>query len=119
MDKFSMVEFLNAASETKIDRIESQIRAAPIEDGDADVMGVDSSSTLLIRGFVAFNALNEPLLSGKIMYLSQYAVVKVSVSVDAANRGGTLVDAPGPAVGQEIESEGSRPLKVGPLKDYR
>jgi hypothetical protein len=30
-----------------------EMRAAPIEDGDADVMGVDSSSTVLIRGFVS------------------------------------------------------------------
>jgi GntR family transcriptional regulator len=118
-DDFSMVEFLNASSETKINRIESQIRAAPIEDGDADVMGVDSSSTLLIRGFTAFNALGEPLLSGKIMYLSQYATVNVSVSVDAAHHGSTLVDAPGMIFGKRIESEGKVPLKVEPLKDYR
>lgn len=119
LDDFSMVEFLNSSSETKINRIETQIRAAPIEDGDADVMGVDSSNTLLIRGFVAFNALDKPLLSGKIMYLSQYAVVKVSVSVDGANRGSTLVDAPGMKFGQRFESEGGSSFKVQPLKDYR
>jgi hypothetical protein len=82
-------------------------------------MGVDSSSTLLIRGFTAFNALGEPLLSGKIMYLSQYATVNVSVSVDAAHHGSTLVDAPGMIFGKRIESEGKVPLKVEPLKDYR
>jgi GntR family transcriptional regulator len=94
LNDFSMVKFLNASHETKIHRIDSQIRAAPIEDGDADVMGVDPSNTCLIRGFVAYNALDEPLLSGKIMYLSQYALVKVSVNVDAAAREISLVDAP-------------------------
>jgi GntR family transcriptional regulator len=119
LNDFSMVAFLNASSDTKIHRIESEIRAAPIENADADVMGVDSSSTLLIRGFVAFNALDQPLLSGKVKYLSQYAVVKLNVSVDAASRGSTLVDAPGMKFGQKMESEYSRPLKVAPLKDYR
>lgn len=119
VEDFSMVEFLNASPETKINRIESQIRAAPIEDGDADVMGVDSSSTLLIRGFVAFNEFDEPLLSGKIMYLAQYAVVKASVSVDAAGCGSTLVDAPGMKFGQGLKPENLRQLKVEPLKNYR
>ncbi len=71
-----------------------EMRAAPIEDGDADVMGADSSSTVLIRGFIAFNAFKEPLLSGKIMYLSPFALVKVSVDVDAVTHGTSLVDAP-------------------------
>jgi GntR family transcriptional regulator len=94
LSDFSLVEFLNASPETKINRIETQIRAAPIEDGDAEVMGVDPSSTVLIRGFVAFNASDEPILSGKIMYLSQYAVIKATVSVESTSLGNSLVDAP-------------------------
>ncbi len=85
---------MNAYYETKIHRIESRIRAAAIEDGDADVRVDDSSSTVLIRGFIAFNAFKEPLLSGKIMYLSQFGLVKVSVDVDAVIYGTSLVDAP-------------------------
>ena len=98
---FSLVEFLNASPATKINRIEAQIRAAPIEDGDSEVMGVDTSSTVLIRGFVAYNAMDQPVLSGKIMYLSQYAVIKATVSVASTSLGNSLVDIPG-----------------GPMEDY-
>ncbi len=95
LSDFSLTEFLNSAPKTKINRIEVQIRAAPIEDGDAEVMCVDSSSTVLIRGFVAFNSMDEPVLSGKIMYLSQYAVVSATVSVESTSLGNSLVDVPG------------------------
>ena len=105
LSDFSLVEFLNCSPGTKINRIEAQIRAAPIEDGDAEVMGVDTSSTVLIRGFVAFNAMEEPVLSGKIMYLSQYAVIKATVSVESTSLGNSLVDAPGGPVKNYPEAE--------------
>jgi GntR family transcriptional regulator len=108
---FSLVEFLNASPATKINKIEAQIRAAPIEDGDAEVMAVDSSSTVLIRGFVAFNAKGEPVLSGKIMYLSQHAVIKASVSAESAGLGNSLVDAPGRPDEDQLETE----CQTGPV----
>jgi GntR family transcriptional regulator len=105
LSNFSLVEYLNRSPGTKINRIEAQIRAAPIEDGDAEVIGVDSSSTVLIRGFVAYNAIDEPVLSGKIMYLSQYAVINATVSVESTSLGNSLVDAPGEPVDEQIEAE--------------
>jgi GntR family transcriptional regulator len=105
LSDFSLVEYLNRSPRTKINRIEAQIRAAPIEDGDAEVMGVDPSSTVLIRGFVAFNAMDEPVLSGKIMYLSQYAVINAIVSVESTSLGNSLVDAPGEPIDDLLETE--------------
>ena len=105
LSDFSLIEFLNCSPGTKINRIEAQIRAAPIEDGDAEVMGVDTSSTVLIRGFVAFNAIEEPVLSGKIMYLSQYAVINATVSVESTSLGNSLVDVPGGPVNDHPEAE--------------
>ena len=126
LSDFSLVEHLNRSPGTKINRIEAQIRAAPIEDGDAEVMGVDPSSTVLIRGFVAFNAMDEPVLSGKIMYLSQYAVINATVSVESTSLGNSLLDAPGEPVEDQNEAEclpdfipGKMPSKqkgVGPKK---
>ena len=75
------------------------------EDGDAEVVGVDSSSTVLIRGFVACNSMEEPVLSGKIMYLSQYAVINATVSVESTSLGNSLVDAPGGLIGGYHEAE--------------
>jgi GntR family transcriptional regulator len=117
LSDFSLVEFLNGSSGTKINRIEAQIRAAPIEDGDAEVMGVDPSSTVLIRGFVAFNAIDEPVLSGKIMYLSQYAVIKATVSVESTSLGNSLVDAPGGPVDDHLEAECVPNLAPGSIQE--
>ncbi len=105
LSDLSLVEFLNGSPGTKINRIEAQIRAAPIEDGDAEIMGVDPSSTVLIRGFVAFNVMDDPVLSGKIMYLSQYAVIKATVSAESTSLGNSLVDAPGGPVDDCLEAE--------------
>jgi GntR family transcriptional regulator len=94
MTKHSLIDFLNSSPETRIEKLESMIRAACIEDGDAEVMGVDPSSTVLIRGFVAYNLDGKPLASGKILYLSQYAEIKVCVSAKSAMLGNMLMDEP-------------------------
>ena len=91
---FSMTEYLNSSPNTKIHRIEAQIRAGPIENGDADIMGVDYSNTVLIRGYVAFNKEDYPVMSGKIMYLSQYAVVKVNIDTTNDRNGNTIIEIP-------------------------
>jgi len=91
----SIIDFLNLAPETKIKQIDAQIRSAAIEDGDAEVMDVDYSSTVLIRGFVAYNAFVEPVLSGKVMYLSQYAVVNVKINTEQEDFECSIMDAPG------------------------
>ncbi len=95
---FSMTRFLNSSPQTRIQRLEAQIRAAPIEDGDAEVMGVDPSSTVLIRGYVAFNRQDIPVMSGKVVYLSQYAVVKVNLDASSASQGNTMIEIP--AIGE-------------------
>lgn len=100
---FSMTEFLNSTPEKKIHRIEAQIRAAPIESGDAEVMKVDPSNTVLIRGYVAFNRAGSPVMSGKIIYLSQYAVVKVTVDAKSATQGNSLIEVPA----DEFKRQGS------------
>jgi GntR family transcriptional regulator len=119
LSDFSLVEFLNSSPGKKINRIEAQIRAAPIEDGDAEVMGVDPSSTVLIRGFVAFNAMDEPVLSGKIMYLSQYAVIKATVSVESTSLGNSLVDAPSGPVDDHLEAECVPNLKPASMQEQQ
>lgn len=94
MTKHSLIDFLNRSPETRVEKLESRIRAACIEDGDAEAMGVDPSSTVLIRGFVAYNIDGKPLASGKILYLSQYAEIKVCVSAKTALLGNMLMDEP-------------------------
>jgi len=97
---FSLTEFLNSSPETRIHKIEAQIRAAPIEDGDAEVMGVDPSSTVLIRGCVAYNQFGAPVMSGKIMYLAQYAVVQVTIDSKSASQGNSLLEVPATRFGR-------------------
>ena len=58
-------------------------------------MDVDYSSTVLIRGFVAYNKVDEPVLSGKGMYLSQYAVVNVKINTEQEDFEYSIMDAPG------------------------
>ena len=49
--------------------------------------------------------MDEPVLSGKIMYLSQYAVINAIVSVESTSLGNSLVDAPGEPIDDLLETE--------------
>jgi len=105
LQESSIIEALNLSLKTKIKQINAQIRSAAIEDGDAEVMNVDCSSTVLIRGFVAFNSLDEPILSGKVMYLSQYAVVNIKMNTEQEDFECSMMDAPGIDFDGMIKSE--------------
>jgi len=112
LKKHSIFDFLNSSQETRIARIESQIRSAAIEDGDAETMNVDYSSTVLIRGFVAFNSNKEPVLSGKVMYLSQYAVVNVKMDINQENSTCSIVDVPGIKFNEMLKFNGENDPKI-------
>ncbi|WP_024333472.1 GntR family transcriptional regulator [Desulfotignum balticum] len=112
LKKHSIFDFLNSSQDTRITRIESQIRSAAIEDGDAETMNVDYSNTVLIRGFVAFNSKEEPVLSGKVMYLSQYAVVNVKMDINQENSTCSIVDVPGIKFNEMLKFNGEKDSKI-------
>ena len=101
----SIIDFLNTSPETRINRIEAQIRSAAIESGDAETLGVDYSSTVLIRGFVAYNESDKPVLCGKVVYLSQYAVINIKINTEHYKANNSFFEAPGIDFGNKMESD--------------
>ena len=95
LSNISLLEYLNSRPETKVAFMEVQVRAAVIEDGDAEVMAVDNSSTVLIRQCVFSNSLGRPVMSGKFIYLSQYALIKMVINAESTSLGVSVGDMTG------------------------
>lgn len=92
LSKISLIDYLNSSPETRIARMEVRVRAAVIEDGDAEVMGVDTSSTVIIRGSIYWNHLRRPVMAGKILYLAQHALIKMEINAESASSGVCIDD---------------------------
>jgi GntR family transcriptional regulator len=90
--KISLVDYLNSTTETRIARMEVRVRAAVIENGDAEVMGVDTNNTVIVRGGVYWNYLGRPVMSGKILYLAQHALIKMEINAESASSGVCIDD---------------------------
>ncbi len=95
LTRLSLITHLNSRPQTKVANMEVEVRAAVIEAGDAEVMQVDDSSTVLIRHCVFWNSLGQPVMSGKVIYLAQCAVIKMVVSAESASWGVSVDDIPG------------------------
>ena len=92
LSKISLIDYLNSTTDTRIARMEVRVRAAVIEDGDAEVMGVDTSSTVIIRGSIYWNHLRRPVMAGKILYLAQHASIKMEINAESAASGVCIDD---------------------------
>ena len=88
----SLIDYLNSAPETRIARMEVRVRAAVIEDGDAEVMGVDTNNTVIVRGSIYWNHLRRPVMSGKILYLAQHALIKMEINAESTSSGVCIDD---------------------------
>ncbi len=78
----SMLDYLNENPATKIAKMEVKVQAAVIADGDAEVMGVDNNSTVLVRGVIFWTRLGVPIMSGRVLYLAQHAMFKMHLNIE-------------------------------------
>jgi len=85
MERLSLLDYLNGHPETRIARMEVKVQAAVIGDGDAEVMGVDTESTVLVRGVIFWTYSGRPVMSGRVVYLAQHAVFKMALNTDSAS----------------------------------
>lgn len=83
LENLSLLEYLNRSPETRISRMEVTVQAAVIADGDAEVMGVDNESTVLVRGVVFWTHSGRPIMSGRVLYLAQHAIFKMQLNIDS------------------------------------
>lgn len=82
LNTVDLVDHFNQNPETIISKMDVLVWAAAIEEVDAETMGVDSNSTVLVRACTYWNRLGRPIMAGKVLYLSQYTAINMVIDAE-------------------------------------
>jgi GntR family transcriptional regulator len=84
LTQISLIEHFNSSSDSQIGKMEVIIRAAIVENADAEDMGIDFDNLVLIREGVYWNHFDRPVMCGKVLYLAERAIVKMVIDVESS-----------------------------------
>jgi GntR family transcriptional regulator len=79
LSKVFLIDHLNKNPETRILKMDLVVRASPIEELDAEAMGVDHNNTVLVRACTYWSRFGRAIMAGKVVYLSQYTAIGITV----------------------------------------
>jgi GntR family transcriptional regulator len=82
--QISLIDYLNSSADTQIGKMEVIVRSAIVEDADAEDMGVDSDSLVLIREGVYWSRLGKAVMCGKVLYLAERTNVKMVIDTESS-----------------------------------
>ena len=82
----SFVKLLNRHEDHRVTRISYHTRAGIILELEADLMKVSKSSPVLVQYSVLYDALNQPLIAGRITYLADKIELNYEVCENAESK---------------------------------